>query len=203
MVQIFVNARNRLRVIREMKIIVISAPAIVILLSAIIPNAMASQGYWTPYDSDHPRGMTAYHIFLDGTFPSYVDRSIKLVNQNLTACLEFNANETDPRPLVCHPIKESDIPQINDTIMDVGYFVVSDKLNTSAAESCVRVGYHNWYSCDTRTINEEFYYHSFPKLFYDMDGQIYNDVFANDACLTYHHLKEGTKDFDFCTKMLG
>jgi hypothetical protein len=184
MVQTFVNARNQLQVTREMKMIVISVLAILVLLSAIAPNVIASQGYWTASDSNLPKGMIAYHIFLDGTFPSYVDRSIKLVNQNLTACLEFNANETDPRPLVCHPIKESDIPRINDTIMDVGYFVVSDKLNESAAESCVRVGYHNWYSCDTRTINEEFYYHSFHKLFYDMGGQIYNDVFANDACLT-------------------
>jgi hypothetical protein len=197
-----VHARNRLQDSTEMKIVLISAVAIVVLLSAIAPNVMGSQGYWTQHDTRIPRGMTAYHIFLDGTFPSYVDRSIKLVNQNLTACLEFNANETNPRPLVCHQIKERDIPQVNDTIMDVGFFVVSNKLNQSAAESCVRVGYHDWYSCDTRTINEEFYYHSFNKLFYDMDGQIYNDVFANDACLTYHHLKEGTKDFDFCVKML-
>jgi hypothetical protein len=187
--------------VKEMKVLV-GAVAVLVLLGAITP-VMAIKGYWTPYSSDVPLGMTAYHIFLDGTYPSYVGKSTKLVNQNLTACLEFNPNETKPNPLVCHPIKESDIPSANETIMDVGYFVVSNKLNASAAESCVRVGYHNWYSCDTRTINEELYYHSFNRLFYDMDGQIYNDVFANDACLTYHHLKEGTKALDFCEKMLS
>ena len=31
--------------------------------------------------------------------------------------------------VICHPIKESDIPKTNDSIIDAGYFVVSDKLN--------------------------------------------------------------------------
>ena len=43
-VQIFVNARNRLQVTRELKIIVISALVVIVLLSAIAPNVMASQG---------------------------------------------------------------------------------------------------------------------------------------------------------------
>ena len=92
-VQTFANARNRLQVTREMKIIVISAPAIVILLSAIIPNAMASQGYWTPSDSNLPKGMNVYHLFLDRTYQPFTDRvGAKLVNRNLTACLDFNPN---------------------------------------------------------------------------------------------------------------
>ncbi len=37
------------------------------------------------------------------------------------------------KPLACHHIKESEISQINDSILDVGYFVVSDKLNLTAA----------------------------------------------------------------------
>ena len=73
MVQIFVNARNRLQVIREMKIIVISALAIIILLSAIAPNVMASKGYWTASSSYSPRGMTKYHLFLVGTYQSATD----------------------------------------------------------------------------------------------------------------------------------
>jgi hypothetical protein len=57
-----------------MKIGVINALAIVILLSAITANVMASQGSWD--------AIPAYNIFLDGTYPSLVDRSYKLVNQN-------------------------------------------------------------------------------------------------------------------------
>lgn len=138
----------------EMKT-VINALAIVVLLSAIAQNVMGSQGYWTPYDTHIPQGMTAYHIFLDGTYPSYVDRSYKLVNENLTACLDFGSDvyPNPCKPLVCHPLKESDIPLTNDSIMDVGYFVGSNKLNESAAGVCVRVGYHNWYSCNSQTID--------------------------------------------------
>jgi hypothetical protein len=161
---------------------------------------MASQGYWTSDDSSPAKGLKKYHLFLDGIYRSS-SRHIKLVNQNLTACLDFGANYTNPKPLVCHPIKESDIPRTDDSILDAGYFVVSDKLNESKAEACVQLGYHNWYNCNSQTIDANSYYNS-PKLLSDM-GIIYNDVFANDACITEHHLKEGTKDFDFCEKMLS
>jgi hypothetical protein len=60
---------------------------------------MASQGYWTPSDSNLPKGMNIYHLFLDGTYQPFTDRvGAKLVNQNLTACLDFNPNYTNPRP---------------------------------------------------------------------------------------------------------
>ena len=67
-----------------MKIIVISALAIVVLLSAIAPNVMASQGYWTPSDSYPPKGLKKYHLFLDRTFPSSAFRGAKLVIKTLS-----------------------------------------------------------------------------------------------------------------------
>ena len=94
---------------------------------------MANQGYWTSNNSNIPNGLKPYHIFLDETYPSSLDRHVRLLNQNLTACLDFNVNYTKPMPLVCHPIKESDIPSTNSSILDVGFFVVSDKLNETAA----------------------------------------------------------------------
>ena len=86
MVQTFVNARNRLQVTREMKTTVISALAIIILLSAIAPNVMASQGYWTANNALVPPGMKKYHIFLDGTYRSSTNRSTKLTNDGLRIC---------------------------------------------------------------------------------------------------------------------
>lgn len=89
------------------KIMLDSAVAVLVLLGVIAPAVMATQGYWTSNDSYPPKGLKKYHIFLDGTYPSYVDRSYRLVNQNLTTCLDFNPNYTNPnpKPLVCHPIK--------------------------------------------------------------------------------------------------
>jgi len=133
-------------------------------------------------------------VFLDGTFPSYVDRSSNLVNQNLSACLDFSTgNGSDLNPSLCHQIKESDIPNINDSILDAGYFVVSDKLNESAAVACIQTGYNNWYWCNSQTIDANSYYES-PKLLADL-GLVYDDVSVNDACVNYHHLKEGTPEY--------
>lgn len=138
-VQIFVNARNRLQVTRELKIIVIIALVIIVLLSAIAPNVMASQGYWTPSDSYPPKGLKKYHLFLDRTFPSSAFRGAKLVIKTLTACLDFRPNYTNPKPLVCHPINEGDIPRTNDSILDAGLFIASDRLNASDATACVEL----------------------------------------------------------------
>jgi hypothetical protein len=125
--------------------IVLGALAIVILLSAVTP-VMAFQAYWTPYDDSitgYDQGLRQYHIFLDGTYPSSIDRSTKLVNQDLSICLEFPINNDilHYTSVVCHPIKESDIPQTNDSIVDAGYLVVSDKLNQTAARAFIHTGY--------------------------------------------------------------
>jgi hypothetical protein len=140
------------------------------------------EGYWTPDDSFPGKGVKKYHIFLDGTYPSYIDRSTRLVNQNITACLDFNPNYDRPNPYVCHHIKESDIPPTKDSILDVGYFVVSDKLNETAAEACAQLGYHNWYSCNSQTIDANSWYSNSKILF--KSAILYDDVFVNDACIT-------------------
>jgi hypothetical protein len=177
-----------------------------VLLWAITP-VMALKGYWTNNSHAGP-GMRAYHVFLDGIYPSSVGRHIRLLNQNLSACLDFRVppntdyagNTNDPNPFLCHHIKESDIPKTNDSILDVGYFVVSDKLNEMAAEACIN-GDHNWYLCNSQTIDANSFY-NYPKLLADL-GPTYDDVWVNDACLTYHHLKEGTPEFHDCDKMIG
>jgi hypothetical protein len=95
---------------------------IVILFSTIAPNVMALKGYWTTNDTDPGPGLKKYHVFLDGIYPSYVGRNIRLLNQNLSACLDFasnnisaeKVNDTESNPFLCHRIKESDIPKAND-----------------------------------------------------------------------------------------
>jgi hypothetical protein len=61
--------------------VLLGAIAVLILMVGA-QSAYAVKPYWTPYSSDVPLGMTAYHIFLDGTYPSYVERNVKLLNQN-------------------------------------------------------------------------------------------------------------------------
>jgi hypothetical protein len=178
---------------------VISALAILVLLAAIVPNVMTSQGYWTASNSYPPEGLKKYHIFLDGSFPSSAFRAAKIINENLTACLDFSYSYTDanPKPLVCHSVKESDIPLTNDSIIDAGFFVVSDKLNNSNAEACVRVGYHNMYSCDSGGDSWNLF---ITNIHYNMNKLIYDDVSAYDDCINYNHLKEGSKEFWDCVK---
>jgi len=169
-----------------MKIIVISALVIIILLSAIAPNVIASQGYWTA-SSSSPQGLKSYHIFLVGTYPSSKFSGAKLVNQNVTTCLDFTSNWINPKPVVCHPIKESEIPLKNDSVVDAGFFVVSDKLNASDATACVHVGYRNLYFCShsDRGGTEPMFY---TKLFYDLSDtdMIYQEARAYDYC-THDH----------------
>ena len=82
-------------------------------------------------------------------------------------------------------LKESDIPLKNDSILDAGYFVVS-KFNETSAEACIS-GYHNWYLCNSQTIDANSFY-EYPKILESM-GPTYDDVWVNDSFLTYHHLK--------------
>lgn len=173
----------------------IGALGLVVLMSAVTP-VMAMKGYWTN-NSHSPAGLRSYLLFLDGTYPSYVARNIKLLNQNLFVCLEFR-NYTEP--FVCHQIKESEIPKTNDSILDVGYFVVSDKLNETAAEACIS-GYHNWDLCNSQTIDADSAYGD-TKILEHM-APTYDDVWVNDACLNYHHLKEGTPEFQDCEEGLS
>jgi hypothetical protein len=179
-----------------MKTIFITTIAIVILMSAVTP-VMAMKGYWTN-NSHSPTGLRSYHLFLDGTYPSYVERNVKLLNQNLSVCLEFT-NYTEP--FVCHHINESEIPKANDSILDVGYFVVSDKLNETAATACLQLGYHIWHICNGQTIDANSFYGD-TKILEHM-APTYDDVWVNDACITDHHLKEGTPEFHECEEGLS
>ena len=114
--------------------IVISVLVIVVIMIGV-PSVMAFQAYWTTYDDSitgYDQGLRQYHLFLDGTYPSSVDRSTKLVNQDLSICLEFWSNHINSKVL-CHQIKESDIPLVNDSIVDAGYFVSPAALNETAA----------------------------------------------------------------------
>jgi len=180
-----------------MKIIVISALAIVILLSAIASNVMASRGYWSASDPGTTRDLTTYHLFLVGTYPSSKFIGAELVNQNLTACLDFNPNYTSPNPVVCHHIKQGEIPLANDSVVDAGFFVVSEKLNASNANICVQVGYRNMYSCNGIEGFDP-YSVSYPKLFYEMRNGIYNLARAYDYCIHDHP----EDDLNWCVRQV-
>jgi hypothetical protein len=71
MVGISVHARNRLQDSRDMKIVLISALAIVVLLSAIVPNVMAGQGYWTENDVSVPTDLDWQASWLSGHIQSH------------------------------------------------------------------------------------------------------------------------------------
>lgn len=178
-----------------MKALIGALTVLVLMIGA--PSVMAFQAYWTPYSNSikgYDQGLQQYHMFLDGTYPSSIDRSTKLVNQDLSICLEFfRDNVSPPSEVICHPIKESDIPQTNDSIVDAGYFVVPATLNETSARACVGVGYRDmgeW--CNSQTVDGNSA--SEGAKYLGMMGPTYEDVNVYDACLTYHHLKEGTRD---------
>ena len=141
---------------------------------------------------------------LNGSYPSSAFRAAKIVNEHLKACLDFNYNYTDPtpKPFLCHPIKESDIPLKNDSVIDAGFFVAPSSLNSSNANVCIATQFFNMYSCAGSEpergpgLITELHYSN-------MDRLVYDDAGAADACLNYHHYKEGTDDFNFCMKMLS
>jgi hypothetical protein len=170
-----------------MKTIVISSLAIVVLLSAIVPNVMAGQGYWSASDPGTMRDLATYHLFLVGTYTSSKFSGAELVNQNLTVCLDFTSDWINPKPVVCHPIKEGEIPLKNDSVVDAGFFVVPRSLNASNANICVHVGYRNLYSCSHNSgVDLDSLSHS--KLFYDLSDtdMIYQEARAYDYCIHDH-----------------
>ena len=142
-------------------------------------------GYWTASDSGTSGRMETYHLFLVGTYPSSKFIGAELVNQNVTVCLDFTTNQNNSGAAVCHPIKESEIPLKNDSVVDAGFFVVPRSLNESDANICVQVGYRNLYSCDHNGGFDP-YSVSYPKLFYDMRNDIYNVARAYDYCIHNH-----------------
>jgi hypothetical protein len=179
---------------------------IVVMLMIGAPSVMAFQAYWTPYSDSikdyRTQGLQQYHLFMEGTFPSSIDRSTKLVNQDLSVCLGFPINHIYPTLIVCHPIKESEIPKINDSIVDAGYLVISDKLNQTAIMACTQVGYHDmgeW--CNGQTVDGNSASENAKYL--AMMGPTYEDVQVYYACLNYHHLKEGTQAFYDCEKAIS
>jgi hypothetical protein len=184
-----------------MKVLIGAVTVLVLMIGA--PSVIAFQAYWTPYDdsiTSYDQGLRQYHIFLDGTYPSSVDRANKLVNQDLSICLVFISYHHDNTPVVCHQIKESDIPQANDSIVDAGYFVVPDKLNYTAAMACTHTGYHDWTWCNGQIVDGNSF--SENSKYLAMMGPTYEDVWINDACVNYHHLKEGIQEFYDCEKGL-
>jgi hypothetical protein len=84
-----------------MKIVPVSALAVAVILSAIAPNVMVSQGFWTASDSFVPRGFQRYHLYVYGSYPSSTGEAIKIVNEHLKVCLDFSS---DQKPYLCHRI---------------------------------------------------------------------------------------------------
>jgi hypothetical protein len=147
---------------------------------------MASKGYWTASDSGSSEGLI-YHLFLIGTYPSSKFSGAELVNQNLTVCLDFTSDRINPKPVVCHPIKENEIPLKNDSVIDAGFFAVPRSLNESDANICVHVGYRNLYSCSHNNgVDPDSL--SISKLFYDLSDtdMIYQEARAYDYCIHDH-----------------
>jgi hypothetical protein len=166
-------------------------------LAAIVPTVMATtMGFWTANNTAVTPDLK-YHLFLDGIYPSSKDRIYKLGNDGLTVCLHFTSHEmpTREKVAVCHPITH--IPSIDNSTIDAGYFVVPSSLNESHANICALAKFHAVYDYGGgERIGTE--------LHMDMNKMIYDDVFAVDACVgDDHHLREGTKDFDFCVSMLN
>lgn len=73
-----------------------------------------------------PEGLKKYHLFLVGTYPSSKFSGAELANQNLTVCLDFTSDWINSKPVVCHPIKESEIPLKNDSVIDKLFYDLSD-----------------------------------------------------------------------------
>jgi hypothetical protein len=169
----------------------------VLVLTIVAPSAMASQGYWTSSSSYVPFGLEKYHIYLYGSYPSSTGEATRIVNEHLKVCLDFSS---DQKPYLCHRISPSQIPRANDSIIDAGFFVAPSGLNSSNADACVSVDYHNMYSCS----GLKDFSHLDHYLFYGNMGHfIYDDVWVVHAGADYHHLKEGTPKYDECISALS
>jgi hypothetical protein len=85
-------------------------------------------------------------------------------------------------------------------VEDTGFFVVSDKLNASAATACVHVGYRNLYSCgpNSRVDPDSI---SVFKLFYDLSDtdMIYQEARNYDYCIHDHP----EDDLDYCMQQVS
>ena len=160
---------------------------------------MTHPGFWTAH-TDIPyipyiTGHTEYHIYLYGTWPSSTDEATKIVNEHLSACLDFG---TDQKPYLCHRVSPSQIPQANDSVLDAGIFVVPRSLNSSDARACVSLDYHNMYDCGSG-IQGDNVDPSTHYLFYgSMANLIYEEAVPVHACADKLHFKEGTPKYNDC-----
>jgi hypothetical protein len=186
-----------------MKAIILTAIAACLLISA--QSAVATPGYWTSSDSYPGLGLQKYHIYLYGSYPSWVGEATKIVNEHLNVCIDFNQavslNYTNPKPYLCHQVLASQIPSTNDSVIDAGFYMVPSSLNASNARACISLDYHNMYFCGGAA---ERFNHEIISLFYgNMQYLIYDDVWVVHACSDYHHLKEGTPKYDECISALS
>jgi hypothetical protein len=71
--------------------------------------------------------------------------------------------------------------------MIAGFFVVSDKLNASAATACVHSSYRNLYTCgQSGEIDPNIDHVGVNKLFYDLSDNIYLEARNYDYCIHSH-----------------
>ena len=96
----------------------------------------AHPGFWTTNSSDIPWRYTQYHVYLYGSYPSSTGEAIRIVNQHLSACVDFSSG-SDEKPYLCHKVSPSQIPQADDSVIDAGIFVVPRSLNASEARACI------------------------------------------------------------------
>lgn len=162
---------------------------------------IAHPGFWTTNSSDIPWRYTQYHVYLYGSYPSSTGEAIRIVNEHLSACVDFSS-VPDQKPYLCHKVSPSRIPQADDSVIDAGIFVVPRSLNASEARACILVNYHNMGGCGSPGGDDIGLYHSY--LFYgSMDDLIYADASDMHSCADYYHLKEGTPKFDECMKAVS
>ena len=111
---------------------------------------MINPGFWTANFLDSRQDYVRYHVYLYGSFPSSTDTSTRIVNEHLSACVDFSTNE---KPYLCHRVLPSQIPKADDGTIDAGIFVVPGNFNVSAAKVCVSVDYHHMYGCGSLNEN--------------------------------------------------
>ena len=147
------------------------------------------KGYWTARDGPVPQGMKKYHIFLNGTYPSSTNRSTKLTNEGLSVCVQFT---DDWEPAVCHPIKESEIPLTNNSIVDAGFFIIP--INSTNPGVYAKVKYEGI------MIGEALEGHVH---YLDMNYLVYPEVSTVKQCIEYYHFKLNSEKFNECYRALG
>jgi len=144
------------------------------------------------------KGFDRISYILVGTYPQSTDFfGYKLVNRNLTVCLDFNPNYTtpNPKPLVCHPIKESDMPSTPNSTIDAGYFIIPSNLNESHGYVHVKIKYQGI------GVGEGGLNGGVRRM--DMGDTICPEVIVNISCIENHHFKPGTPQFHDCYEALS